>query len=112
MAIRMTTRILTVNASTIIRASLVKALRNAGFDVDFDSDSGGGVGAPSEADPHSIITDIGMLHKVYVPKMELPALPSTEVRRHFGMCGPRMRSDGRVFDVVFLPQPVCPPQCR
>lgn len=67
MAIRMTTRILTVNASTIIRASLVKALRNAGFDVDFDSDSVGGVGAPSEADPHSIITDIGMPQKINLP---------------------------------------------
>ena len=67
MAIRMTTRILTVDASTIIRALGVKALRNAGFDVDITADSVDGVGAPSEADPHTIITDISMPQKIKLP---------------------------------------------
>ena len=67
MAIGMTTRILTVDPSTIIRTMVFKAPHNAGFDVDFAADSLGGVGAPSEADPHSIITDISMPQKINLP---------------------------------------------
>lgn len=67
MAIRMTTRILTVDASNIIRTTVFKALRNAGFGINFAADSVDGVGAPSEADPHTIITDISMPQKINLP---------------------------------------------
>ena len=67
MAIRMTIRILTVDASNIIRTTVFKALRNAGFGINFAADSVGGVGAPREADPHSIITDIDMQQKINLP---------------------------------------------